>query len=253
MHLREFVNAFHLADIYDVERERWTGVHVPGGPIEGWDTDTVVTDLIKEMNAKDAIELGSWKGASAVAIVNAFPVPYAGADIPTLLCVDTWLGSTEHVLGTYGGAYDTIRPHGSELPLLREFIRNICGEHIESVVFPFPATTAVAAAVLRAHNVQVDLVYVDASHEYEDVARDLRAYWPLVRPGGVLVGDDYAAEWPGVMQAVDEFTMRMLNTFQALAPEFRGRKYVFRKPTDRDRPLAYDPLREFEPITAART
>ena len=35
---------------------------------------------------------------------------------------------------------------------------------------------------------------------------DLRAYWPLVKPGGgVCFGDDYCVEWPGVRAAVDEF------------------------------------------------
>jgi predicted O-methyltransferase YrrM len=62
-----------------------------------------------------------------------------------------------------------------------------------------------AAGTLRKLDVAVDLVYVDASHEAEDVAKDLRAYWDVVRAGGVLFGDDYAPAWPGVVKAVDAF------------------------------------------------
>jgi NAD(P)-dependent dehydrogenase (short-subunit alcohol dehydrogenase family) len=41
-----------------------------------------------------------------------------------------------------------------------------------------------------------DLIYVDGSHDYDDVAADLAAYRPLVRPGGVMFGDDYCGSWP---------------------------------------------------------
>ena len=61
-----------------------------------------------------------------------------------------------------------------------------------------------AARVLAEKNVQADAIYIDGSHDYHDCATDLRDYWPLVRHGGVLFGDDYQA-WPGVTRAVDEF------------------------------------------------
>ena len=31
---------------------------------------------------------------------------------------------------------------------------------------------------------------MDAAHETEAVKRDLYAFWPLLKPGGVLLGDD---------------------------------------------------------------
>jgi predicted O-methyltransferase YrrM len=47
------------------------------------------------------------------------------------------------------------------------------------------------------------MIYVDASHEEEDVYQDLVSYWDLVRPGGVLFGDDWT--WDGVRLAVQRF------------------------------------------------
>mmetsp|Transcript_98930 Transcript_98930/g.317216 ORF Transcript_98930/g.317216 Transcript_98930/m.317216 type:complete len:335 (+) Transcript_98930:98-1102(+) len=35
-------------------------------------------------------------------------------------------------------------------------------------------------------------VYIDARHDYASVLADLRAWWPLLRRGGVLAGDDLA-------------------------------------------------------------
>jgi len=57
----------------------------------------------------------------------------------------------------------------------------------------------------------LDLVFIDASHTYEDVTRDLRAWYNKVRSGGVVSGHDYLGRWepvPGlVKKAVDEFAV----------------------------------------------
>lgn len=51
----------------------------------------------------------------------------------------------------------------------------------------------------------VDLVVLDADHTYEWVSAEIRAWRPLLKPDGVLGGDDYHPdEFPGVIQAVRE-------------------------------------------------
>lgn len=56
-----------------------------------------------------------------------------------------------------------------------------------------------------------DLVYIDADHTEAAVYADLTAWWPKVRPGGVLSGHDYCrVTLPnrvqfGVVEAVDRF------------------------------------------------
>lgn len=49
-----------------------------------------------------------------------------------------------------------------------------------------------------------DIVYIDASHEYEFVIEDIKHWLPKVKKGGILCGDDYINGWPGVIKAVDE-------------------------------------------------
>jgi predicted O-methyltransferase YrrM len=52
----------------------------------------------------------------------------------------------------------------------------------------------------------VDLVFLDADHAEAAVLRDLAAWAPKLRPGGVLAGHDYGApRHPGVRRAVDRF------------------------------------------------
>lgn len=56
----------------------------------------------------------------------------------------------------------------------------------------------------------LDFVFIDANHLYESVRADVRAWWPKVRTGGLVIGHDYGIDrdadgrW-GVRRAVDEF------------------------------------------------
>ena len=48
----------------------------------------------------------------------------------------------------------------------------------------------------------LDFVFIDASHDYESVIKDLKAWAPKVKPGGMLCGHD--AHWDGVKDALKE-------------------------------------------------
>lgn len=49
----------------------------------------------------------------------------------------------------------------------------------------------------------IDLLWIDGSHEYEDVKRDLADWSPHVR--GKIAMHDTSGNWPGVSQALNEF------------------------------------------------
>lgn len=59
----------------------------------------------------------------------------------------------------------------------------------------------------------LDFVFLDADHTYAAVRRDLRAWWPKLRRGGLFCGHDYDTRkerrglW-GVARAVDEFVAK---------------------------------------------
>lgn len=50
----------------------------------------------------------------------------------------------------------------------------------------------------------IDLVVVDAGHTYDLALADSLTAFRLLRPGGVIIWDDYCPPWPGVIRAVDE-------------------------------------------------
>jgi hypothetical protein len=49
-----------------------------------------------------------------------------------------------------------------------------------------------------------NIVYIDASHDYENVKQDILSWYSKVKNGGFLCGDDYHPGWSGVVSAVDE-------------------------------------------------
>lgn len=54
-----------------------------------------------------------------------------------------------------------------------------------------------------------DIVYIDAGHSYEDVKRDLEAWIPKVKPGGVIAGHDFINPAYGVKPAAEEAAAKL--------------------------------------------
>ena len=69
-----------------------------------------------------------------------------------------------------------------------------------------------------------DLIFVDGSHEYNDVKKDLNNYCKMLSDDGILVAHDiHSLEFPGVDKAWSEFKRQ--NNFSY--KEFVNRKYFY--------------------------
>lgn len=147
--------------------------------------------FIAEQKPSVIIELGSYKGNSAIAMAKTM----RQNNVPgIIICVDTWLGSIEHINDL---TYVNGRPE-----LFNIFLNNVMSDNVQDIIIPFPQTSNIAFEYLRNIGVMADMIYVDASHDYKSVREDVTNYWSLVRNGGMLCGDDI--NWSGVKQAVDE-------------------------------------------------
>lgn len=133
------------------------------------------------------VEIGSWQGKSAAYM--AVEIALSGRDIE-FYCVDTWEGSIEH-------KNDAIV---KENRLFDVFQKNI--EPLKQYIKPI--RKASLEAVKDFEDDSLDFVFVDASHEYEDVKADLKAWWSKVKENGVFAGHDYITHKP-VNKAVNEF------------------------------------------------
>lgn len=140
-------------------------------------------------NAADGahfVEIGAWKGRSAAYM--AVEIINSGKQI-RFDVIDTWQGS--------GAEHD----HDQDLKdgrLYEVFLENMqpVADHYRAL-----RMTSVAASDLYEPG-SLDMVFIDGAHDYDSVLADVRAWWPKVRPGGVIGGDDWA-HGP-VQQAVRE-------------------------------------------------
>ena len=154
------------------------------------------------------VELGCWKGRSTafmgVEIVNSRKAIEFWA-------VDHWKGSDEKA------QHDDEDVAAGRL--FDVFKANI--EPVKHVVNILECDSAEAATHFG--DASVDFVYVDASHTYEAVKRELQAWWPKLKPGAVLAGDDWLMQEPsgawGIQQAVNEFAREHLLRFEVFPGE----------------------------------
>jgi FkbM family methyltransferase len=91
-----------------------------------------------------------------------------------------------------------------------------------------------------------DFVYIDADHSYEGVVRDMKAWWPKVKKGGLFCGDDYIPQdgdiWMtvtgkepvyagkfGVRKAVNEFMEKnSLKVYETTGESYWKQWYTFK-------------------------
>lgn len=194
----------------------WSGF-VPGQPepMQGWNGDHPSLGRLAGLpGAKVVIDIGVWKGMSTINMARS--MRDSGVD-GCVIAIDTFLGSIEHWFGE--GTLAMTRTHGRP-DLFNTFMTNVCHEGLQDYIVPLPQTSVTAAAILRQAGVTASIVHVDAAHEYDEVLRDLREYWPLIEPGGFLIGDDYLEVWPGVIRAAGEFSAAVIKPLQIEVPKW---------------------------------
>ena len=127
------------------------------------------------------VEIGSWKGRSTVVLARALASRGGGV----VHAIDPHQGGLEHTPGA-----DTFD----------EFVGNVKRKGVAHLV---RAHRASSLEVARGWSEPAGMVWVDGSHEYEDVRADLEAWLPHLVSGGVLAMHD-TTNLPGPGRAADE-------------------------------------------------
>lgn len=172
--------------------------------LQSWGEDhPVFPYCISILKPKLIIEVGSWKGRSAIHMANSLKTNGLKGEI---LCVDTWLGSPEHWLasGDVQFWYDSLKISNGYPGLYQTFLNNVISQNLQDFITPLPLPSETAFFVLEKLDVKAELIYIDAGHEYESVYRDIKMYWKLLTENGVMILDDFNS-WPGVSKAVYQF------------------------------------------------
>ena len=165
----------------------------------GWASTGLSFDQIFEKDKpKTVIEVGTWKGASALNMAKLAAKNGTPSNEFEIVCVDTFLGSWEHHttmntfnhpdLNDYDGTCHKI--HGR--PRVYEtFLSNVVRNNLADVITPFPIDSVNGALCLKQWKIQADLIYIDAGHDYDSVKADFMLYKDLVKDNGSILIDDW--------------------------------------------------------------
>jgi predicted O-methyltransferase YrrM len=172
--------------------------------LQGWGSDDpIFRDLIEAVRPSIIVEVGSWKGASAL---NMAQITRDLGLNTTIICIDTWLGSPEHFLAQQPGWRESLLLQNGFPHLYYTFLSNVIRAGFTDRIVPLATTSDNGAIILREKNIVPDMVYIDAAHEEEPAYRDFKNYWDLMPERGVLLGDDYIS-WEGVTRAANRFAV----------------------------------------------
>jgi hypothetical protein len=112
-----------------------------------------------------------------------------------VICVDTWLGDINMRLGSHARPFMRMQ---RGFPRLYElFLQNVVNHNLTDTIFPLSLSSLSAARMLGMLNWQIDLIYLDSAHQSGETLSELILYYKLLKPGGILMGDDLQ-DFPGV-------------------------------------------------------
>ena len=157
---------------------------------QGWGSDDpILQEGILSVKPSLIVEVGTWKGASALHMAGICKTHSINAEI---VCVDTWLGNWQHWSRKAGvGSKEDLRLVNGFPTLYFQFMSNVVARGYQDRITPLPLTGIAAAKLFAHYGLRPDLIYVDGDHEYESVIADLTSWLPLLSERGILIGDDY--------------------------------------------------------------
>ena len=160
--------------------------------IEGWASmgeqgkllESCLNDLDTSKELK-IVEIGVYKGRGTalwnVELINK-SIKY------DYYAIDHFEGSEEHK--TSG----IVPTHEEAIQNLHHFADNLSIIKLDSIS---------ASKLFKAKS--LDLIYIDGSHDYKSVLKDIKTWFPKLKSGGIICGDDFNENWQGVVDAVIEF------------------------------------------------
>jgi hypothetical protein len=164
-------------------------------------------------------EIGVWKGDLSARILSI-------AQPRELHLIDPWMYQTGFGERLFGGA---VAKSQEDMDGIFESVKSRFKE-IDLIKIHRGFSNEVAPQL---QNEMFDWVYVDGNHYYDYVLEDLNLYFPKVKRGGLLVGDDYMWTSPElngdrpVKRAIQDFITE--NNGAELVGEPSGGQFIIKK------------------------
>lgn len=177
-------------------------------------------DKVKSLpDGAKILEIGAYKGRSTVSMAFAC----VGTN-KRVISIDTFTGMTNGGTKSHGNTFFDI------------WYSNVIRLGLAKYVTAMPGLSHERLLQLEQSH-KFDFVFIDASHHYVDVLKDLELSYPLVKDGGWMAFHDVEPGWPGPWRLWRESTMQLLSSHQYLSTIACGRKEpgrIFTKPPAQD-------------------
>ena len=144
------------------------------------------------------VEVGTFCGRSAYVLGhNKHPTV-------SLMCVDMfpqrWMvsGTVAEYLGSESLHGDKSQYYSYET--FMENVGNVPNLDTLRAFMPLPEWASI--------DLDVDLIFIDSTHDYENVKSELNMWYPRMKSNCTIIVDDYFDLFPGCIAAVDEFVKK---------------------------------------------
>ena len=189
-------------DLYEkFPYESYTNTLSPGS----MPANEILQAVVAKTKPTVIIEIGSWLGWSAYGMAQQMKL---NGTEGAIICIDTWMGSFDHwnkIINDYENS--PIKRVFGYPTFYYNFLANMCYAGLQNTVIPhaYPSTQAgrILAPLFKDNNIIVDLIFLDGSHLAQDVYTDCLTYYPLLKSGGTMFGDDW--QITDVSYAITEF------------------------------------------------
>ncbi len=153
--------------------------------VHGWLSDDEAVSLYKlaKVSSKKGaiVEIGSWQGKSTVWLAKS--------------------GNKVYAIDPHIGAPEQVEQYGHNIQTFEKFKSNINKAGILAMIVPIVKTSE--EAFKSWFGAPISLLFIDGSHQYEDVKKDFLLWSPLVIYGGIIAFHDTPA--PGPSRVLEEF------------------------------------------------
>lgn len=154
----------------------------------------IIVKLLKERPHSIGAEIGVYKGETTTYLLKELH------GLKHIVCVDLWVENEDfksHSPNKSGEIFNA-----NWMLVRKSFVDNVLKPNCERIL-------AIQSDSLYASRLfpirYFDWLFIDANHGYEFVKADIISWWPTLKKGGLMIGDDYINKPTyGVIQAVNE-------------------------------------------------
>lgn len=155
--------------------------------INGWFDYKKTYDFLLSKTPDNGVfvECGAWLGKSSAYLCDV------AQNRVHIYIVDSWQGSLSETDPTH-----IIAKQNNNIYQI--FLDNMGDRNFT------PIKSLSEDAAKKFNNDCCDVVFIDMTHTYDHVKKDIELWLPKVKSGGYIAGHDYQKDWPGVVKAVNE-------------------------------------------------